>query len=138
MLLPTGQRLAGEPVAAEPGSDGTERPTLGADRQAPEYRPLHGDASGDRVPPPTEETVREAEWRELGYSWAGGYDQISDRGGAWEALSVVAPSRRLTERPGRAELLSQNSLVLGSGEWLRGQIEGWVSAAAEEGTRITV
>ena len=133
-----GAEAGGEPVAAEPSSDGTERPTLGADRQAPEYRPLHGDASGDRVPPPTEGTVREAEWRELGYSWAGGYDQISDRGGAWEALSVVAPSRRLTERPGRAELISQNSLVLGSGEWLRGQIEGWVSAAAEEGTRITV
>ena len=133
-----GAEAGGEPVAAEPSPDGTERPTLGADRQAPEYRPLHGDASGDRVPPPTEGTVREAEWRELGYSWAGGYDQISDRGGAWEALSVVAPSRRLTERPGRAELLSQNSLVLGSGEWLRGQIEGWVSAAAEEGTRITV
>ena len=133
-----GAEAGGEPVAAEPSSGSAERPTLGADRQAPEYRPLHGDASGDRVPPPTEETVREAEWRELGYSWAGGYDQISDRGGAWEALSVVAPSRRLTERPGRAELLSQNSLVLGSGEWLRGQIEGWVSAAAEEGTRITV
>ena len=133
-----GAEAGGEPVAAEPSSDGTERPTLGADRRAPEYRPLHGDASGDRVPPPTEGTVREAEWRELGYSWAGGYDQISDRGGAWEALSVVAPSRRLTERPGRAELLSLNSLVLGSGEWLRGQIEGWVSAAAEEGTRITV
>ena len=133
-----GAEAGGEPVAAEPSPDGTERPTLGADRQAPEYRPLHGDASGDRVPPPTEGTVREAEWRELGYSWAGGYDQISDRGGAWEALSVVAPSRRLTERPGRAELLSLNSLVLGSGEWLRGQIEGWVSAAAEEGTRITV
>jgi hypothetical protein len=133
-----GAEAGGEPVAAEPSAGGTERPTLGADRRAPEYRPLHGDASGDRVPPPTEGTVREAEWRELGYSWAGGYDQISDRGGAWEALSVVAPSRRLTERPGRAELLSLNSLVLGSGEWLRGQIEGWVSAAAEEGTRITV
>jgi hypothetical protein len=61
-----GAEAGGEPVAAEPSSDGTERPTLGADRQAPEYRPLHGDASGDRVPP----RRRGRSERRSGASWA--------------------------------------------------------------------
>ena len=136
--MPVRRGAGGEPVEARTGIEGGERPTLSSDRKQPEYRPLHGDASGDRVSPPTEETVKTAEWRELGYSWAGGYDQISDRGGAWEALNVVAPSKRLSARPSRSELLGQNSLILGSGEWLRSQVAGWASAASENGTRITV
>eukprot|EP00966_Prymnesium_polylepis_P012457 286366-Prymnesium_polylepis.1 len=43
---------------------------------SPEYRPLHGDASGDAIAPASEATVWEAELREVYYSWASGFDQV--------------------------------------------------------------
>ena len=117
---------------------GGDLPRMGAAPPIPEYRPLHGDSSGDRVAPPEEGTVREAEWRELGYSWAGGFGQIVDRGGAWEALSPVAPAIKLQSPVTGDRLSGQNTLLLGSGEWLRGSMLGLVGAARAPGTRITV
>lgn len=128
------------PPGAEVGAgEALGAPVLGCKPAEPAYRPLHGDSSGDLVAPPSEETVRAAEWRELGYSWAGGYDRVTDRGGAWEALAPVAPAERV--QPGELDLESlrgKNTLVLGGGEWLRRQLPHLSRMARSKGTRLTV
>ena len=90
----------------------------------PVYKPLHGDRSGDSVLPATELTVAESEWRELQYSWAGGYDAASARGGAFEAVSPVRTTVRLGARLTESELAGRNSLLVLGGEQATGLV-GW-------------
>ena len=80
--------------------------------ESPEYRPLHGDASGDAIPPASEATVWESELREVYYSWAGGFDQVLGNGAAVAALSPIAALGRLSSQWEFGALAGSNSLLI--------------------------
>ena len=113
---------------------------LEADTSSPEYRPLHGDVEGDGVPPACESTVEEAEWRELWYSWAGGYDAVSMMCGT--ALAALSPIQRvlpLGREWSASSLIGKNSLLIWSGEELRRRARALAALVSREpGTRATV
>ena len=131
--LPDAAHAPGREVQSggeESGSAGVERP------REPSYSVAEG-AGGDEIAAPTEERVWEAEFREVFYSYAGGYSQQVE-GGRWpELLDAVAPSKRV---PLEAHALSGMHTIVHVGRdrlrsalpWLRDM------ARARDGTRLTV
>jgi hypothetical protein len=112
--------------------------TIGEARTAPKYRPLHGDASGDRIAPPSEESVREAEVRELEYSWAGGYHQVA---GDLPTAMALADVRgvKIVNCDDWESLRGRNNLMACSGDVARRYAERWAALAAESpGSRFTI
>ena len=126
------ERATAEPV--EPSSY-----LAGGIVSAPRYKPVHTDGSEDAVLPPTESRVEEAEWRELEYSWAGGFDVVVGSRSAWGAIQPIA-NAQLREKPTRLlELRGQNVLcVLGRSRVVELAAELAVIAREAPGTRFTV
>jgi hypothetical protein len=78
-----------EAPPARTAEAGEESSTCSEAATAPSYvLPHHTDGSEDAALPPTEARVAEAEWRELEYSGAGGYDAVV---GTDEAVRSVKP-----------------------------------------------
>ena len=105
----------------------------------PEYRPKVKGGSEDKVEKATIETVREAEWRELWYSWAGDYDLVSDRAAAWEALSPIRSIRKVAFPLSRKGLQGKNTLLLLGSLEFDSHLD-WISelVVSEPGTRVTI
>ena len=72
-----------------------ESPACAEAATAPSYVPHHTDGSEDAALPPTEARVAEAEWRELEYSWAGGYDAVVGTDEAVRSVKPVGAARML-------------------------------------------
>ena len=133
------QKEGGEGLAAAPEVAAGGAPIFGEPREVPGYAPVFADGEEEQLPPATESTVAEAEWRELWYSWAGDFSAAVGGGAARSALE---PVRRIGWRGelGRDEaLIGRNTLVLVSGEALRREAGRLASLAREHiGTRICV
>ena len=113
--------------------------TFGEARQLPGYAPVHKDQTGDEVLPPSELTVRDAELREVWYSWAGDFDLVVGPEEARAALRPIRPHRGQAQLPSRDQLIGHNTLLLVSGEVLRKGVASWGEAAARSrGTRVCV
>jgi hypothetical protein len=84
-----------ERAAASAGA-GLAAPKAHGFETAPEYRPLHGNSSGDEVKPADEASVWEAELREVNYSWAGDFDQMLGGRAVEAALSPIGAVDRLS------------------------------------------
>jgi hypothetical protein len=107
--------------------------------ELPEYRPLHGDASGDAIPPAGEATVWEAELREVYYSWAGGFDQVLGSDATLAALSPITALGRLQSQWELGALAGSNSLLIMGPSALRYRLGGLTSLAQKVvRTRIVV
>ena len=110
-------------------------PTL----EKPEYRPLHTDRSGDVVEPASEASVQEAEWRELQYSWAGGFDAVSRGWGAFDALAGTRPTSALSSRPRHGDLEGRSSLLTMGEEQFVSRAASLAALSADvRGTRLAV
>ena len=126
-------RPVGEPSLPEPVG-----PRVALEpRAAPAYAPVHKDKTGDLVAAACWHTVMESEWRELYYSWAGGFDSVTRGGSAWAALSPTKSLEGLSSRPEPRVLEGVNSLLDLSGEQLRERAEELARLAQQvPGTRI--
>ena len=105
----------------------------------PKYSPQHKDGTGDLVLHASEQTVTESEWRELGYSWAGGYDRVVGSEVAAEALSPIRPLVASDSMPIDVSGRGKNTLVIKGSDWVQKNSEELSSATrAHPGTRFTV
>ena len=114
----------------------------------PEYRPLVKDGAGDEWAEPDAFTVREAEIRELCYSWAGDFDNALVGRRDLASLAELGPIRdaKLMVHGRRVEpagdplgLRGRNSLICW-GESLTLEAIGWASDRSPrlDNTRLTV
>jgi hypothetical protein len=136
-VRPAASRGAAERTPAEP-----EEPSsylAGGIVSTPRYKPVHTDGSEDAVLPPTESRVEEAEWRELEYSWAGGFDVVVGSRSAWEAIQPIANAQLREKSTRLLELRGQNVLcVLGRSGVVELAAELAAIAREAPGTRFTV
>ena len=116
----------------------SEAPAEAGGGLRPAYAPVHTDATGDLLEPPSEDTVGVAEWRELWYSWAGDYDQVHGSPAALAALGVFGHIGSMSSIAGE-ELRGSNSLIGAGRESVR-RLAARVAQLAdrERGTRVTL
>ena len=111
-----------------------------AARRPPAYSPIFVDGREDEAEPPTEQTVGEAEIRELEYSWAGEYDRVRARGAELATLQAIRQMAELDALSvGLGELVGGNSLlVVGAGVTQRRAPDLWECCQRHPGTRVTI
>ena len=122
--------------AGEPAGVGLELSAVGPS-PSPSYSPQVKGEAEDAVQPPTVSTVAEAEWRELDYSWAGGYDALLAPPQAWAALAPISSRARLDGLHAALAAGGSNLLVTGRGS-SRHAHDLASMAARHPGTRVTI
>ena len=78
----------------------------------PRYEPLFHGPESDMPPPATESTVDASEWRELWYSWAGGYDVVHGSRAAHAEFSQIRRVEWLSDLAGEWKATGRNSLLV--------------------------
>jgi hypothetical protein len=110
------------------------------DGSSPAYAPVFTDGREDAAAAASELTVRDAEVRELEYSWAGEYDRVRAPAGEAGALLEVRQMAALGKLSGDlSELVGGNALLLLSAGELRARAAELRACCDQHpGTRVTV